>query len=325
MRKVFWCCAAAVVAAAGMFYWSADQALRRPHSFFGRCVLGAYRVAEYTPISQFGTAMTGAVAQVNRCKTTPCPAAKAEPVADPTMPPAELSLPVFPDELLDAGEQARLPGKFVIDEDEEPQGAPKDAATGHDMPVADKPCQDRPAWLGEIFGLRVEPDAAGVAEECEEVSHNMPKIVDEEQGPAPTTMPYAKDGAEEDACQGFLSFWSSLFEGKSDEAGDQEECAPQDANDPTRCQEDPAYHHQYPGCPYSGACPYTGKCYSPTYTTPKPNAEEESEDPSPKSKPSEPVKPPRSDDDGLSQPKLDTTEFRPSDRSPDENQGNIPL
>lgn len=319
MRKVFWCCAAGVVAAAGLFYWSADHVVRHPHSFLGRCAVGAYQVLGYTPVSQLGTAMTGAIAQANRCKTSPCEPTATESAVEPWAPGGELSLPVFPDELLDAAQQARLPGKFVIEEDDEAQATPCPKNQ-----VADKPCADQPAWLGEIFGLPVKPDAAGAAEGSEEVSYTMPKIVDADKGPAPTTMPYAKDGEQEDACQGFLNFWTSLFECKSTETGDQEESEPAEAEDPTKCQEDPAYHHQYPGCPYSGACPYTGKCYTPTYTSPKPTVEEESEYQAPKTKTSEPVDSPKSDDDALPPPKVDTTEFRPSDKSPDEGRSNMP-
>jgi hypothetical protein len=40
--------------------------------------------------------------------------------------------------------------------------------------------------------------------------------------------------------------------------------APMDLNGPPNCQEDPHYHHQYPGCPYTGGCPYQGGHGYPT-------------------------------------------------------------
>jgi hypothetical protein len=116
-----------------------------------------------------------------------------------------------------------------------------------------------------------------MAEESEECAKTMPPCSDDEEVPA--TMPYAEDG--DGAAEDCLSlFWKGLFGETGGQEGGQEESEAIHAEDPSPCKEDPAYHHQYPGCPYTGVCPYSGRCATPAVEhEDTPGAEGEKQEP----------------------------------------------
>jgi hypothetical protein len=104
----------------------------------------------------------------------------------------------------------------------------------------------------------------------------MPKIEDTTE--EPQTMPYVEEDTEHQDDLGFpfsaFLFWLKKEAAKSvppkagselvPEATSPEPEAPTEAPTPPNCQEDPNYHHQYPGCPYTGGCPYHGGHGYPT-------------------------------------------------------------
>jgi hypothetical protein len=90
----------------------------------------------------------------------------------------------------------------------------------------------------------------------------MPRCQDEDDD-VPATMPYAaeSEAAVENDC--VAQFWMGLFRKSLKENGTAEESETVQTETPPKCQEDPSYHQQYPGCPYSGVCPYSGKSAGP--------------------------------------------------------------
>ena len=135
-------------------------------------------------------------------------------------------------------------------------------------------------------------------------------------------MPYLCDDSE---CQGFFGFWDRLFQTVKDGHGLEclEECEAFPFVGPPECKEDPAYDLQYPGCPFSGATPPSGRTFHPTQKILKnPKVDEECEEPAgPKVLPLKTKT--KIDLEGLlpARPTIDTTEYRPSDASPNESRG----
>jgi hypothetical protein len=140
-------------------------------------------------------------------------------------------------------------------------------------------------------------------------------------------------------CESLLDLWKRILQdmvgGESGDTHEQSEKINEGV--PPDCQEDPAYYHQYPGCPYSGGCPYggcpPGRCLTPPskpepkMDTPKADDklyeikfieghlggdEPQAAPPSraPEHKPSS-VLPNGGSEDVPAHPEVDTTEFRP--------------
>jgi hypothetical protein len=170
------------------------------------------------------------------------------------------------------------------------------------------------------------PDIMPRCDEDEECPHTMPRCHADEKCPksmpscteeeeVPAVKPTAEEAETKDRC--IFSFWMSLFKNaaKSEPA---EEAEPMPSAEPPNCKEDPAYHYQYPGCPYTGVCPYSGKSVSDSMDAPKPEEKK-----SPMSEPAPAGKrghrnvpsckdPPGSEDTPV-HPEVDTMECRPSD------------
>jgi hypothetical protein len=175
--------------------------------------------------------------------------------------------------------------------------------------------------------VNVKQNTAG-AEECEEGPASMP-LAKEFNDVAPAFMPYIDDdGKQEAKC--IFSFWMGLFAGPQVKADASEDCEPPDLTfDPNECREDPAYHHQYPGCPYTGPCPTRPSMpYPKTNTPPKAPHDEDCDVPEPiKSKSFKPYTP--NDLESLlkktndRRKHIDTTEYRPSDALPGERKSGL--
>jgi hypothetical protein len=123
----------------------------------------------------------------------------------------------------------RLPGKIVINEEVPPE------------------------IRALMKGLqRFEEGQKLGVEECMPTGLIMPYCEDDEPDLAPV-MPYAEDAPSETTTH--WTFFSSILNFfRKPVAGSTESCEPPAGHAPD-CQEDPVYHHQYPGCPYNGPCP----------------------------------------------------------------------
>ncbi len=146
-----------------------------------------------------------------------------------------------------------------------------------------------------------------------------------------------------------FQFWLGLFESVAKEDEDMNGAEPQEAaqetshyfhdEEPPQCLEDPAYQHQYPGCPYTEKCPQsTPSTKTDAVRSMKPkNKKPADEDLKPDSKidpQSRMINPQKYDlparlrqllpgdsteaEEQPSHPEVDTMEFRPSDARPGE-------
>lgn len=274
MRKLFWCgvAAAAVVAAAGT-YLTADHASRHPDSVAGRCVTAAFRVTSaVVPLySLGGTAARHGCApgQAASCGEESCcvpddpvpfMAINAVAAATDPFPACPFAEPVEV--------ASRLPGKIVIADPDEAicqpvSGVP--TASGEPVVPAEDPyvAYFPPPSPNPCVGVPVMPPAATVLPGDGVVPAFMSYCVDDQD--SPSVMPYALDADEPKAEmptaeESAVEFWKAFFKGSAPDCG-KKGCpdAARPKNDGSECQEDPGYHHHYPGCPHSGYCPYSGK------------------------------------------------------------------
>ena len=141
----------------------------------------------------------------------------------------------------------RLPGKIVIDEDQDL------GKTGADNTTAKEPCEMPPEIRALMKGLqRFEESQKLGIEECMPMGPIMPYCEDDEPELAPV-MPHAEDDPAETTTH--WSFFGSILNFFRKPSAATPETSEPPAGHAPDCQEDPAYHHQYPGCPYNGPCP----------------------------------------------------------------------
>jgi hypothetical protein len=140
-------------------------------------------------------------------------------------------------------------------------------------------------------------------------------------------MPHAEESETPASSDALFRFWQDLFRNLSEESAGQEESEALDVDVPAPCQEDPVYHYQYPGCPFTGKCPFLD---SPALRS-DPSLREHKEKNRPMTPdfdPNELSVPERlkrllpqagsEEEELLPPPNVDTTEFRPSDARPGE-------
>jgi hypothetical protein len=149
-------------------------------------------------------------------------------------------------------------------------------------------------------------------EECMPTGPIMPYCEDEEPELV-DIMPHAEDAPAETTTH-WTFFGSILSFFRTPLTGSTESCEPPVGHAPD-CQEDPAYHHQYPGCPYNGPCPKSSNVPPPARS--KKNAApfgDELQESSPESKTNSDAKKLLKKGTGPERKsKVDTTECRPSD------------
>jgi len=173
----------------------------------------------------------------------------------------------------------------------------------------------------------------------------------------PSFMPHCSDEDDSSAMANktksssdpLFQFWLGLFESVAREDEDMNGAEPQEAaqetshyfhdEEPPQCLEDPAYQHQYPGCPYTEKCPQsTPSTKTDAVRSMKPkNKKPAHEDLKPDSKidpQSRMINPQKYDlparlrqllpgdsteaEEQPSHPEVDTMEFRPTDARPGE-------
>jgi hypothetical protein len=306
MRKLFWCCAVMIVAAAATTYAGADYVCNHPFSLLGRSAVLAYRVGMSTgDIARAASAVIRKSCQdADQKPATPrpehslsCVPPDPQPVVEPKAAPA----PAVPqNEVWDPNLQGRLPGHIVINEEQEPPA-----------PVVD--IQPPPP-------LPLETGAKGVIDEDH---RTMPYCADDNPPPCADEPPTKNQGCS------WTDFWMMFFPkpAETTKTGGAEESEMNGAGHMPKCQEDPAIDTQYPGCPHHDChermvCPYTGKSY------PVDEAVEPPQKPKQKKKKQKPADPDRISKKiesspwwwGPLHPDLDTMEFRKSDWKPDDVQ-----
>lgn len=291
MRKVFWCCAAAAVVAAGVACGVADFVGRYPDSFFSRCVRATCTMAVHVnPIARIAHACVHSTFTVmNDVTTLVSPKLTKAPCCDKVKQKPAVTAEVRGiyeakhDECWDAGAMAEgnMLGRIVIPGEEEIRRALNPA---HDLPMP------------------------GGIEEAEFVPPFMPHVVDAEDGPG--VMEPVRDPEDN-----LFEFWSGVFQNApvigGEESGKQESpCEPIPM---------PVYDHYHPDyhryrCPQSsGCCPYSGKC--PT-ADPCPGTGEETSEPKVKLEKKSKKKAVKPGEGCPGCPQVDTMEFRKSDAKP---------
>ncbi len=301
MRKLFWCCAACLLAGGGGVYLVAEYANRHPESFVAGCFsTSVYQDAARQGCTGLATCLEQAVQTARAMRTalgcqdgipegpmpdaTPetCPSAVAatEPI-EVTMPPAGGCPGATCQDPPDAMIAAVGSG---YEQSEAPLAGPGCAA-GH---PEDAPCQTGgPGGVPESDAVPMMPGCAAI--EPEDVPY-MPPLTEEET-PKPCTPPQETGGCcatphvaeeaemkeDEDAVFPF-NVWQAWFKKdptKEGGAHEESELVPAAGDPPTaegttpvgpadvpHCQEDPNYDMHYSGCPYTGGCP-SGHCPTP--------------------------------------------------------------
>jgi hypothetical protein len=229
----FFAVLAVPVVVAGGAYLAYDRAAEHPDSFWGRCAWLAYgAVTEYNPLPAICQAVAKGGQQLCQCMTPaktstatarPAHAGSSVVGSDAVVPMLHPMINRMLDEAVNAQQQHH---DFLHDPPLPPAGAP------------DGPEQ-------------------GLIEESEDCAKTMLPCADEEDDP-PATMPYAEPATVEG--EKASASCDDHCQDAAGQPGAAEESEAVHPATPPTCQEDPEYHHQYPGCPYSGVCPYTGRC-----------------------------------------------------------------
>jgi hypothetical protein len=308
MRKIVLAAVAVVVVGTAAMYLAADHAARNPDSWFGRCIyVAGYIGSRCNPFAGIGAAaarralpaqappVCQAAEKPNTEMPKPPAQAEAEEVSEPIQvePQPGFIVPLDPDEIpaVPASEETPEPRFGPGEESEVPAAVPAPADAGEEAPIPPVPSEidDPPA--------------------C-------PKC-----GPCP------KAPCDKGCFSWFLGFFGVDCCGKccTDKAAvvndePQEEGTNDQAgtgHDVPDCREDPAYHQQYPSCPYTG-CPHPYS-YHPAGTMPVESVpgKKPVKKPACNSQP-KPVKPCCGDgEQAKPHPDVDTMEARPTDLEKD--------
>ena len=329
MRKVYWACAAAGLAALGLFQ-VAEYTCRHPEDLLTRCVIGAYHALAGRTAGARNDDEEGDIEIPDEPEPVaagdPCPAAEElKPVPAQPCPQSTGRLPGKI--VLDEGEEPpmaelRFPAQYdiegigkrlngeVADEHQAPKTNPMEGLTGRAIKAVGN-LFDR-AKVGQPSSAMDFPPVEGriIPAVSTEDTRQMPYCFDDDE-PELLPMPYADETDEPPTKRIAPRIWNP-FPPKGTEVGgaDEPELNP-NGND---CREDPAATLQLPGGPNSVR--RAGKKAQPAA-----GREEESEPPpmdKKKSKRAEPPKTKRTFDESKLLPfaapvKLDTMEFRPSD------------
>jgi hypothetical protein len=335
MRKLYWGCAAAGLAALGLLH-AANYVWQHPETVVGRCLVWTYRAGlNFGPICRAGLYLVDRVnarpedpeEELAEIPEEPEPIAIEEPSS--VEPAEDRAVSLLCDE-----ERGRLPGKIVIEDPLEPPLADLPSVARYDVDGIGRrldgegadPCQKLDAdqvqgltgraikAIGKLF------DRAKLGRDATEIilaagaddTRQMPFCSDDDENEL-LPMPYADDVNQPRSKTSAPRIWNPLPP-KGTEVGDAE-LSP-NGND---CREDPTAALQLPGCP-SPACreKSSGKAEA--------GSEEASEPPPVEKKKSKRADPPtskRTFDPSKLLPfaapvKLDTMEFRPSDWGKDD-------
>jgi hypothetical protein len=252
MRKLFAYAAALVAGGAASVYAAGVYADYHPDSFVNRCLATMYAVAVFDPSAAL-TQTADAITEAAEDPVSEQYASPAAPVAVKEGDAEEAEAhqpPVIKIEECPPPGKNRLPGTIVVGEGNQPSGAGSASEP--------EPCEVPPQVRALMEGLRrLEAGKDLGLDECEPKAPFMPYCEDDE--PAPAVMPSADEMNVDATCETIFSFWIGFFGGPTvtDAAAPVQSVPKAGTSD---CKEDPAYPHQYPGCPACGPCLKGGAC-----------------------------------------------------------------
>jgi hypothetical protein len=288
MRKFVWAGTAVVVLGAAAVYYAADFAARNPDSWFGRCTyVAAYIGSKCNPFAGISAAVahrcpsdgvTEVCAVVQKPKPDAIPEEQEpaavqggdvdEPIrvepqagfvmpfepedAEPVVPPSEET----PEPTFGPGEESEVPTEVAAPASDTEEAVPPAMPYVED----DVPACKKGGSCGKCGGSK---------DCCEKCNKGSDIILNERNYDTPCDRDCCekcekcdKGCCAKDCCDWFLSFFGIKSCGKccndqpapSDAEGQDEGTATRH-DDVPNCQEDPAYDHQYPSCPFM-SCPY---------------------------------------------------------------------
>ncbi len=256
MRKMVRIGAVAVAASAVFFYLAASYALHHPHSLLMQCLVTSFHLGtDHNPFFEVGQTVGKTAYRVAQAEVTESDMATEE---------EEQLLCVPPD--TPAGEESKpsaIPPEnrdFII------RTIKGDL---HPAPLAHNSETTRRDLPMPMFGAP-ELCLPGPTDD-EDYPKFMPGCLDDD---APAVPPMADNPEGKSSTDPLFKFWLGLFESAAQEADDMNAAEPQEEShyfhdeEPPQCLEDPAYQHQYPGCPFTGKCPE--QCDPPKITVPVP-------------------------------------------------------
>jgi hypothetical protein len=315
MRQFIWAGVAAVVVSVTAVYLAADHAARNPDSWFGRCIsMAAYVGGKCNPFAGLSAAAARRAtsdAPPPVCQAVEEPNADAEPGEQPVPAEAEEAsepielrpqpafiMPFEPDETpaVPASEETPEPRFGAGEESEVPPAVDAPAAQEQKAEPAAKGCNGKGyfSWFMGFFGSK------GCGKCCE----HQEAVTGDREAEQQETPPMAEEAGNS---KELLEYWRSL-RSSHEQVPD--------------CREDPSYHQQYPGCPYTGCpCPDSPM---PAMSTP---VDSTTGKPLPIKKPVKtpaPVAPPKAPkqssgevEQATPRPDVDTMEARPTDLEKD--------
>jgi hypothetical protein len=247
MRKLFWCCTAAGVLAAG-----------------GVCAVARYACCPESLVYRSAAAVAALMHPLAGLGLTAAGRCARGPAAEETATRAGL------DEDDDVpGEPTPAP---IVIREEGP------AVEESEPPQAQDHCTE-PGATGTLC-----PPAT--VEQTPPCPMTMPYCTDEEARPAAVpVMPQADESPLAREAKTLFQFWVDAFGNAKEETGGEETAEPARADGAPNCQEDAHYHEHYSGCPYTGYHLPSQRCpVTPARAVPgKRQGEDEcSEEPAPK-------------------------------------------
>jgi hypothetical protein len=244
--------AVAAAATAVFFYLAAGYALHHPESLLTQCVVTTFHLGtDHNPFFKIGQGVGRAAYRVAQAEALACDMTGEEeeqPVYVPEEPIPVQDEPANSPSIISS--EQRL---FIIRMIQEQLAA---SHVEMDSPAASRLLP---------MPMFAEPElCAPPPLEHEQFPTFMPRCSDEEDSLAEANK--ASDKKSNDA---LFEFWLGLFQNVAREDNDMNGTEPQDAShyfhdeEPPQCLEDPAYQHQYPGCPYTGKPPILEKSAQP--------------------------------------------------------------
>jgi hypothetical protein len=323
MGKLFRYGMAGTVLAMAGFYLATVYVIRHPDSVFARSGRAVFHLGTHssfvfqvgqTVIREAGRLVLKASSQPESESDDPalCPPGEPQPIDEGVVAAPEPLL-LFDNQVIQVVREQLPPIPF--------EGAEEPPLADDTKAAASPGVISQPD--AELDALILQPGAT--MESCE-AEKKMPRCFDDDKE-GPPRMPRAEEPERPPNIDELFRFWTELFQDAAKETGGLEESEALDVDVPPPCQEDPVYHYQYPGCPFTGKCPFL----DPPALRSDPSLREHKE----KNRPMNPdfdskelSVPERlkrllpqagsEEEELLPPPNVDTTEFRPSDAKPGE-------
>lgn len=257
MRKMVRISAIAVAASAVFFYLAASYALRHPESLLTQCVLTSFHLGtDNNALYKVGRSVGRTAYRIAQAESADSDMTTEEEEQLLCVPPEPLPVQEAHESSTVSPEQR----EFII-------RTVKDQLSQHPLNDSNANSRDLPMpfFAGPEFCTPAPIDD-------EDYPKIMPPCTDLDD--TPQAMPPAAEMKR--ANDSLFEFWQGLFESATEEAESMGAALPQSEShyfhdeEPPQCLEDPAYQHQYPGCPFTGKCPGMERSNSPYLVDPVP-------------------------------------------------------